>query len=312
MSGFDPAQLEVLRELEARGSVTEVAAALHRSPSAVSQQLRTLQRQVGVPLVERYGRGVRLTDAGHALAASSLRIAAAMAEAEATWQEFRGGASGTVRVAFFPSAAELLVPGLLTRFAAHPAIEVHIEDHDVSQEGFAGLADDVDIVVAHRSDDSDRAPALTVVPLLREPLDVALPPTHPLAGAASVRMDEVIDDDWVGVPRDYPLDRVLQSMAVQTGRPARLVYRTIHLPLVENLVAAGHGIALMPRHTSLDRARGRFRLVPIADVRAGRHIEALMRPDRAARLAVRTIIDDLRAEAAAIGTVAPERHVTKR
>jgi DNA-binding transcriptional LysR family regulator len=292
---MDVNQLALLRELAERGSVTEVAYALGKTPSAVSQQLRTLQRQMGTVLVERVGRGVRLTDAGHALAESSVRVATAMAEAEATWSAFQGGASGTVRMAVFYSAAELLVPRLLKSMRAHPGIALQISDRDVSQDDFAALTSDFDVVVAHRSDDTlppDRA-RLTVVPLLREPLDVALPLGHPLGGRSRVSPADVIDEDWIGVPVDFPLDRVLQAMSTQVGVPAKVVYRTTHLPLTEKLVAAGHGVALLPRNTSLERSEGRFALLPLADLRAGRRIEALMRPDRAARRAVGLVLDEL-------------------
>lgn len=150
---MDVEQLALLRELRERGSVTEVAEVLGKSPSAVSQQLKTLQRRVGVALVERHGRGVRLTDAGVALAESSVRVSTAIAEAEAIWDAYRGGASGTVRIATFYSAAELLVPGLLTRMRTHDGITLEISDRDVSQNDFAALSNDYDIVIAHRSDD---------------------------------------------------------------------------------------------------------------------------------------------------------------
>ena len=78
-----------------------------------------------------------------------------------------------------------------------------------------------------------------------------------------------------------------------------MVRRTTHLPLTEQLVARGHGIALLPRHTSAERAAGRFALVPLRDLRAGRFVEALMRPDRAARRAVEVVVEALQAEAAA-------------
>jgi len=295
---MDVSQLALLRELADRGSVTEVAAALGKSPSAVSQQLKTLQRQVGVVLVERVGRGVRLTDAGRALAASSVRISTAMAEAEAVWNAYRGEATGTVRVATFFSASELFVPGLLSRLHDHPGILLDVDDRDMSQDDFAALAADYDIVLAHRSDDAlpPERSVLNIVPLVREPLDVAVPLDHPLADRPSVTVADVIGEGWITVPVDFPLDRVLTAMAVREGVPPRIVYRTTHLPLIENLVATGRGIALLPRYTSRERAAGRYRLLPLVDFRAGRHIEALMRPDRAARLAVRVVVDALVAE----------------
>ena len=93
---MDVRRLDLLRELAERGSVTAVAEATHRTPSAVSQQLQTLQRQVGVPLVERVGRGVRLTPHGRVLAGLAPGVATAIARVDAAWQEHLGGTTGPV------------------------------------------------------------------------------------------------------------------------------------------------------------------------------------------------------------------------
>jgi DNA-binding transcriptional LysR family regulator len=296
---LDPARLALIRELAERGSVTAVADATGRTPSAVSQQLKALQQDLGVVLVERVGRGVRLTDAGRALADTAVVVATALAVAEAEWRSYLGDVGGVVRLATFHSAGELLVPGLLERLRAYPGITVETFDQDVSQDDFAALTADYDIVIAHRSDDlvEQSSPRLRVELLMREPLDVALPLDHPLAGRDRVTPADVIGDDWIAPPADFPIDRVLTAVAARAGSPAHVVRRTTHLPLIEKLVERGHGIALLPRHTSADRAAGRFALIPLADLRAGRLIEALMRPDRAARRAVRVVVEQLVAEA---------------
>lgn len=299
---LDLDQLALLRELADRGSVTAVAEAVGRTPSAVSQQLKALQRHVGVPLVDRVGRGVQLTDAGRALVVGAVTVATALAQAQAGWQAYRGDVSGTVRLASFHSAAELLVPGLLHRLARFPGLQLDTFDEDVEQDAFAGLTADYDIVVAHRSDDvvvPDR-PQVRATVLLREPLDVGLPLHHPLAGREFVTAEDLVGEAWIVPPPEYPIDRVLTAVAARSGLPVRVVRRSTHLPLIEKLIAAGHGIGLLPRHTSADRATGRFALVPLRQIRAGRVIEALSRPDRAARLAVRTVLDELVAEVAAV------------
>ena len=190
---IDLGHLAVLRELAERGSVTAVARATSLSPSAVSQQLKVLQRRLGVVLVERVGRGVRLTDAGRALAGIAVSVSTALAAAETEWQSYQGDVGGTVRLAMFPSAGELLVPGLLDRLGAFPGIVLETFDEDVSQDDFAALTDDYDIVVAHRSDDvvAPARPRIEVRPLMREPLDVALPLDHPLAGRVWVTPRDV-------------------------------------------------------------------------------------------------------------------------
>lgn len=299
---LDLDQLVLLRELSDRGSVTAVAEAVGRTPSAVSQQLKALQRQVGVPLVERVGRGVQLTDAGRALVVGAVKVATALAEAQAGWQAYRGEVAGTVRLASFHSAAELLIPGLLHRLARFGELQVDTFDEDVEQDAFAGLTADYDIVVAHRSDDvlaPDRPPVRARL-LMREPLDVGLPLGHPLAARAFVTPQDLIGQAWIVPPPEYPIDRVLTAVAARSGLPVRVVRRSTHLPLIEKLISAGHGIGLLPRYTSADRAPGRFALLPLKEIRAGRVIEALSRPDRAARLAVRTVLAELVAEAAAV------------
>lgn len=276
----DVAQLGLLRELADRGSITAVAIATGRTPSAVSQQLKSLQRQVGLPLVERVGRGVQLTDAGLALADGAVHLATALAEAEAAWQRYQGDMAGGVRLALFFSAAELLLPGLLDRLRPHPAITLESFDEDVSQDDFAALTRDY---------------------------DVALPLDHPLARQPWVRPADVIGEDWIGPPAGYPIDRALTAIGARAGAPVRVLRRTTHLPLTERLLARGHGIALLPRHTSAERAGGRFALVPLRDLRAGRFVEALLRPDRAARRAVSVVLAELRAEAAShSGTGQPD------
>jgi DNA-binding transcriptional LysR family regulator len=309
---MDIQHLDLLRELADRGSVTAVAAAVHRSPSAVSQQLRTLQRQLGVELVRRSGRGVLLTDAGQALARASVAVSTAVAEAEAALEAHRGGRVGVVRLALFPSASELLLPGLLRRMRDHEGIELEVVDRDVSEDEFATLTADVDVVIGHRSDGVAPAehPGLTVVPLLREPLEVALPLDHPLAGRDRVTIADVIGEPWIGVPEGYPIDRVLVSMALQSGIAPRVVHRTVHLPVIEAMVAAGLGVALVPRHTSAGRAPGRFRLATLDSVRAGRHVEALMRPERAARPVVQTVVAEIVAEARATEAASEEARRT--
>jgi DNA-binding transcriptional LysR family regulator len=108
---MDVQRLRVLRELADRGSVTAVAAALSFTPSAISQQLRALAEEVGMALTEPAGRGVRLTEAGRALAAEAEGVLAAVARADAVVDRLRTQPRGRVRVALFPSGRGCCWPG---------------------------------------------------------------------------------------------------------------------------------------------------------------------------------------------------------
>ncbi|MFC7490319.1 MULTISPECIES: LysR family transcriptional regulator [unclassified Knoellia] len=283
---MDARHLTLLRELADRGSVAAAAAATHRTGSAVSQQLRTAERDLGVRLVEPVGRGLRLTDAGQLLAAGAVDVEAALARVQAQLDEFRGRPTGTVRIAALTSAAEFLVPPALMSLAAE-GIEVELSDTDVSEEDYASLAADHDIVIGHSLLGAipRGAEQLVHTVLAREPLDVALPADHPLAGKAHLGPRDVVDEPWIGVPVGYPFATVLDAVEWATGRPVRVVQRVRDNRVVEALVHAGAGLALLPRFTT--RPREGVVLRPLRGVNARRWVVALSRPDRAERAVVR-------------------------
>lgn len=290
---MDVRHLELLRELADRGSITAVAQATHRTASAVSQQLKAAQRQAGMALVEHHGRGLRLTDAGRVLAEAGADVGTAVAAAQARWDAFRAHPTGTVSLAVLPSAAAVLLPQTL-RAAQAEGIVVESHDVDIAEARFAELTRDHDVVVAHSL--SGPRPAgtegLTVVPLAREPIDVAVAADHPLAAVEEVSAAQAAEFAWYGVPRDYPFDTVLQEIARAAGAELRILQRLRDNRLMEALVADGSGLALLPRFTSPVTPTTTLR--PLADVDARRHISAIMRPDRAERLAVRRVVAALR------------------
>jgi DNA-binding transcriptional LysR family regulator len=296
---MDVSRLRVLRELADRGSVTAVAAALSFTPSAISQQLRALAAEVGVPLTEPAGRGLRLTAAGHALVAESEGVFAALARAEAVVDGLRSVPSGTVRMALFPSGARLLMAGLLRRLADLPEVDLRCRDVDMTPSDVPELAADYDVVVSHRDERTAPPPPqrFTVVPLLREPLDVVLPPGHPLARRRRLRLEELADEPWISVDVGWPVDDVLRAIAVQTGTSPRIVQRINDFSVTEELVAAGVGIALLPRYSTDDRGGRRLARRPVAGVRAARVVEAVLRTSTAQRPAVQAVLDALRTEA---------------
>ncbi|MFC6356102.1 LysR family transcriptional regulator [Luethyella okanaganae] len=292
---MDVRRLDLLRELAERGSITAVSVATHRTPSAVSQQLKVLEREAGMPLTERSGRGIVLTSAGHALARSAVDVSVALERASALWDEFRNHPSGEVSLVTFPTAGQMLLPGALQDLATVPGLVVRCTDLDPELADFPALTADYDIVLAHtmRGQIAWGGRGLRVLPLMTEPLDVGLPLGHRLAERPFLTPDDVIDETWLGVPAGFPFERILHEIEQIVGRRATVTQRFSDMHVVEAFITAGLGIALVPRYTSGGSQAARLVLKPLLGVDAERQIVALMRPDIAERLAVRTVADAL-------------------
>ena len=145
-------------------------------------------------------------------------------------------------MAIFQSGARMLLAGLLRRLDGVAGVDcLPGRRHDPGD--VAELAADYDIVVCHR-DETAPAPATQrweVVPLLREPLDVFLPPGHPLPRRRRLRLAELAGEAWISVEVGWPVDDVLRSIAVRTGTAPRVVQRINDFSVTEELVAAGRG-----------------------------------------------------------------------
>lgn len=305
---MDVRRLAILRELAERGTVGAVADELHVTASAVSQQLKLLEREVGVALTEPAGRGIALTAAGRALAHTATEIAVAIERAEATWRAFIDQPAGDVTLTTFPTGGQMLLPGVLTRVADEPPVNLICNDVDPSAVAdVAALVPDYDIVVADSPSamESWHQRGLQVVPLMSEPLDVALPEDHPLARKATLTPKDVAGETWIGVPPGFPFDRVLTQLVAVTGEPVRIAQRFADNGIVESVVAAGHGIAILPRFTTRVRGNGLVAR-PLVGIRAKREISAVLRPDRFERPSVRFVVQALREEARAVA----DRHLS--
>jgi DNA-binding transcriptional LysR family regulator len=206
--------------------------------------------------------------------------------------------AGSLPGATLASAAAVLLPGVLERLAGTD-VGLECTDVDVAETAYADLVTDHDVVVGHSFTSAvpDGAGHLTTVPLLREPLDIAMRAGHPLAAKAEVTPADLAGCEWYGVPAGYPFDSLRLAVETAAGLPLTVVQRLRDNRLIEALVAASDRVAVLPRYTTSDP---RLVLRPVAGIAAGRHIVAMARPDRAERLAVRTVLDAFRKAGASV------------
>jgi DNA-binding transcriptional LysR family regulator len=203
----------------------------------------------------------------------------------------QGEPSGSVSIAALPSAAEFLIPPTLIRLGGH-GVSITLTDDDVAEADFGSRTADHDLVIGHTLAGAPAgAEQVSARTLAREPLDVAVPSGHRLASLAAIAAQDLAGEPWIGVPLGYPFDTVRIAIENRCGGRLQVVQRVRDNRVVEALVAAGVGCALLPRFTT--RVRDGMVTRPLSDVRSVRSIVALGRPDRLERAVVGLVLDTL-------------------
>jgi DNA-binding transcriptional LysR family regulator len=247
---LDPRRLRVLREVANRGSFSAAAEALAFTQSAVSQQVAALERETGTRLIERGVRPVRLTDAGRALMAHTEAVLAHLDEAEQELGELAGLRRGRLRLAGFPTAVETLVPPAVARFhRRHPDVTLTVLD-DHGQGLIPRLARwELDLALIYEHEALPEPDVeLERTHLLDDPFDLAVPDGHPLAGRASVALEELADETWIGGGPGSAYGAIARHCCRAAGFEPRFVaFGSDNYNAVQAFVAVGLGIALLPR-----------------------------------------------------------------
>ncbi|HEY8717413.1 LysR family transcriptional regulator [Pengzhenrongella sp.] len=246
---MDPRRLGLLLELSRRGSMREVAEATGVATSTVSQQLAVLAREAGATLIEPDGRRVRLTPAGKRLAGHAVTILAAIEAAQADLDP-SAEASGTVRVAAFATAArDALLPVVRALLRDHPLVRLHIHEHEPEESLNFLAADQVDLALTY---DFNLAPftfdrALVTRPLWTTEWSLAVPDsgTRPV-GDSLATFAHFRGWEWVVNSRGTSDTDVIRTVASLAGFTPMIGHQADSLELVQDIVAAGLAVGLLP------------------------------------------------------------------
>ena len=249
---IDAHRLAVLREVARAGSFAKAAAALHHTPSAVSQQIAALERGADAVLVRRSTRGVILTDAGRLLLATADAIHAELQTAAQQLRAMQTGGPPALTAVTFPSAGEpLLAPALTTLTASGQPVEVTVIEAEPDEALGAvrdGQADLALVYHFHTPEPPPSWPAAagpgTYTTLAADHFRLLVPADHPLAGRPAVSLADLADERWIHGWGDT--GSVLEMLAAVSGFHPRVACRSSDYRFMTALVGAGVGVALVP------------------------------------------------------------------
>ncbi|WP_439948097.1 LysR family transcriptional regulator [Streptomyces sp. BBFR109] len=304
MAEWDLRKLRILRVLDERGTVTATAEALHMTPSAVSQQLTNLARQLGVTLLEPHGRRVRLTDAARLVLRHADAVFEELERADARLAAHRRGEAGEVRIGAFSTAVPaLVVPAVLALRERHPGVTVRVREAEARQAYELLAAGEVDLALslaAHAPGAGD--PGFTRAPLLADPLDLALPPGHPLAAAERVRLADLAHEEWI-FGGSGPWSDITRAACEAAGFRPHQGHSAAGWTAILAMVEAGMGVALVPRMAAV-RGRGGggpdVVMRALTEDRPCRHVVTAVRKGAEEAPTLKRVLSALRAAAAAL------------
>lgn len=256
-------RLRLLRELSSRGTIAEVADALHLSPSSISQQLSQLEREVGIPLLRKAGRRLELTPSAEVLVEHTERILSELEEAESAAVGVSGEASGTLRIAVFQSAAVAFMPRLLAELAtAHPRLRVTMSQREPEEGLRETAAHEFDLVIAEQYPHhaAPRHPSLDRVPLTTDALHLAIPQGARFDSVTSIERARGLP--WVMEPHGAASRHWAEQLCRQAGFEPDVRFETDDLQAHVALIESGNAVAVLPDLMLVPR-RPRARLIDL-------------------------------------------------
>ncbi len=292
-ASLDVGRLRLLSEVAMRGSIAAAAREVGLTSSAVSQQLAILEREAGTPLLDRSPRGVLLTGAGQALVARARIILGVLEEARAELDRLTGELAGRVRVGTVASAAASLVSEAATRLLSeHAELELTVSVAEPADSISQLAAGDLDVAVV---DVYDGVPVpfpdyLTASELITEPLLVVAAPG--MLPAGRLTLAGLAEQDWVMPPLTAACGQAVRLACRAEGFEPRVRWETDDMLLLVRAVAAGHGIAVLPRLAVADNV-AEVELRPLSGPRMSRRLIALTRTSSQARPVVRAVLAEL-------------------
>jgi DNA-binding transcriptional LysR family regulator len=299
------ARLRLLRELHERTTIAAVADALQFTPSAVSQQLAMLEREAGVPLLTKAGRGVRLTDAGRVLVEHAEALLDRAARAEADLAAAAGTVAGRARIAGFESVAlRLALPAMERLAQTAPRLRCEFVEAEPEQALPALALGDVDLVLGDEWEHQPRRLPEGVErhELHRDVVHIVLPARHPAARGhkGAVPLAELAGEAWTtghaGIGWEEMTEHTCRELG---GFNPDIRHRANDANIGLALVARGLTVMLLPGLPMPDRHPGIARR-PIAEGSVSRAIFAATRTTDAARPSAQALLAAVREAAAAL------------
>jgi DNA-binding transcriptional LysR family regulator len=286
-------RLRILREVAARGTIAAAAEALYLTPPAASHQLAVLEREIGVPLLDRTARSVQLTDAGKRLVEHAETILADCEVALADIAAFSQEVSGRIHLSTFQTAAQTIaLPAMVVLTRRFPALEVIASELEPARAISALKAGRLDIALSHEWDfvPLPKEPGLDRHDLLTEPIVALLPVGHPLAGGP-VRLADLADDRWCVALESAASRQAVERVANSAGFEPKVVLESNYFRAIGAAVEAGLGVGIAPSMTDL---RGLDIVIqPLAEPVMSRRIFAAVRKGSGGAPALRAVLGAL-------------------
>jgi DNA-binding transcriptional LysR family regulator len=303
-------RLRALHAVSAHGSIFAAAETLRVTTSAVSQQLAKLEDETGQRLLERHGRGVRLTDAGSLLVSRTHQVLSLLEAAEADLESHDHAVAGQITIAAFATAARGLAPTAIRELRTrYPQLSITFHEQEAFESMGRLARREVDLIIICDWHDAPVTlpEGISRTLLFDDVADIALPPGHRLARKKSIKLNEVAREPWIAWQQGSMCCDWLQVTLRREGHEPNIAHTAAEYATQLALVAAGLGACVLPR-LGRDPLPAGVTVVP-AEPALRRHVYAAWRTHSGRRNVIRAAVEAFEVAASRLD---PKTTVRKR
>lgn len=292
---FDLVDLRLFVNISEENSLTRGAERSHMSLPAASARVKNLEDGIGVKLLYRTGQGVTLTPPGQAFLHHARLILQQLQQLRGDMQEYARGIKGHLRIFANTTAVTDFLPNALPAFLAqHPDISIDLRErlsHDIVRAVSEGKTD-IGIVAGNV-----RTEGLEVLPYRRDRLVLATALSHPLAARASVRFEETLEFDYVGLPEASAIHTFLHQAAADLRQSLKIRIQVGNFDALCRMIEADAGIGILPNSAAQRYVKTMaIRIIALDDAWAARNLQICVRSLQLLPLFARQLVELLMAE----------------
>ncbi|KZZ85116.1 LysR family transcriptional regulator [Bacillus sp. SJS] len=282
-------QLKYFVEAVRQKNFTRAAEKMLVSQPALSKMIKSLEDELGVPLIIHNYKGLELTDAGHSVYRHAVQMIGIEEDILSSVIDVKGLSSGTIKIGIPPIIGSLFFPKVLAAFhSAHPNIKIHITEFGAKKVVESVLAGEIEMGVAVLPVDDE---SFRTYPIVDEEMVLLVNESHPLASSSEVELSQLSSENFIFYSEDFALYELMREYCINAGFEPNILFQSSQWDFMSEMAAAGIGVTILPQSICTRITSSQIRKIPIQNPAIPWRLAIIIAKDKYTTFAGRAFID---------------------